>query len=216
MAILFLMKKGIIFLTSTGLSNEKVRKVFVEEIGKAGRDKSVVIITTDSEEKENNKYCQLAFRQLREIGFEKIDFVDLEAEPNKDFSEYDVIYVSGGNTFRLLKFCREANFKKSIDDLLARGGIYIGVSAGSCLMCSTIEMGLWKEKNRDQFGLSDLTAFNFVPFLLFVHYESSHFEVIKDASLDCQYPIRILTDQQAFLVKDGVVNLIGDGEETKL
>jgi len=133
------MKK--IFLTSTGLTNLKVREAILGEIGKM-QSQSVAIITTADDEKENNKYCQLALSQFNELGFKKVDFVDLERTPDYDFLDYGIIYVSGGDTFRLLKFAKEANFRKTLSDLFDRGGVYIGVSAGSYIMCPTIEMSL--------------------------------------------------------------------------
>jgi len=203
-----------ILLTSTGLSNEKVRKKFIEIIGESRG--VVAIITTASEEKENNKYCQLALKQLKEIGFNTIDFVDLETEPDKDFSKYDVIYVSGGTTFRLLKFAGQTNFKKTVQALLDRGGIYIGVSAGSYIMCPTIEMSTWKRDDVNSYGLTDLTALNFVPFLLSVHYEPKHKELIKQGVAQTKYPVKILTDEQALLIIDNQVEFVGDDEEIKL
>ncbi|MDD5750377.1 MAG: Type 1 glutamine amidotransferase-like domain-containing protein [Candidatus Pacebacteria bacterium] len=206
-----------IFLTSTGLTNAKVREAILAEAG-GMKDKSVAIITTADDEKEKGMYCQLALKQFQESGCPKVDFVDLEITADYDFSGYDIIYVSGGSTFRLLKFAKEADFRKSIEGLLKRGGIYIGVSAGSCVMCPSIEISEWKIKaglspDKDRFGLTDLSAFAFVPFLLAVHYEPDYAKVIKENAARANYPVRVLTDEQAFLIKDGKTGLIGEGEE---
>jgi len=203
-----------IFLTSSGLSNKKVMERFVKVVG--GNLGEVAIITTASEEKENNKYCKLAFKQLKEIGFDVVDFIDLEAEPNKDFSKYDVIYVSGGNTFRLLKFARKANFKKTIQELFDRGGIYVGVSAGSYIMCPTIEASTWKNGDVNVVGLKDLIALNFVPFLLSVHYEPKYLEMIKRGASNSKYAVKILTDKQALFIQDSKVQFIGEGNVVEL
>ena len=207
------MKK--IFLTSTGLTNLKVRGVILSEIGEM-QSQPVAIITTADEEKEKNKYCQLALSQFKDFGFESVDFVDLEKTSNYDFSNYGIIYVSGGDTFRLLKFAKKANFKKTINDLFDRGGVYIGVSAGSYIMCPTIEMSLWKHSDRDDFGLADISAFNFVPFLLTAHYIQEYNDIIEEHAGKAKYSTRILTDDQAFFIQDGIARLIGEGEEIKL
>jgi len=203
-----------ILLTSTGLSNEKVRNKFIEIIGE--RRGVMAIITTASEEKENNKYARLALKQLKEIGFNVVDFIDLETEPDKDLSKYNVIYVSGGSTFRLLKFVRRTNFKQSIQALLDRGGVYIGVSAGSYIMCPTIEMATWKRNDVDKHGLTDMTALNFVPFLLSVHYEPKHKGLIKQKTAQTKYSVKILTDEQSLLITDNQVQFVGDDEKIKL
>ncbi len=92
----------------------------------------------------------------------------------------------------------------------------MGVSAGSAIMCPTIEMALWKKPDRDRFGLTDLTALNFVPFLLIVHFEPQFAEIIKKGIANTNYPVKILTDNQALIIKDIKTELIGDGKEIKL
>lgn len=181
------------------------------------KDKLVAIITTADDEKKKGKYCRLAFEQFKEMGCRKIDFVDLEAMPDYDFSRYDIIYVSGGNTFRLLKFAKAVNFKTAIENLLNRGGVYIGVSAGSYIMCPSIEMAEWKpDQDRNYFGVTDFSGFNFVPFLLVAHYRPEYAGIMKSNIMSSKYPVRLLTDEQALLIKNGQTKLVGDGEEITL
>ncbi|QQS22554.1 hypothetical protein IPM19_02885 [bacterium] len=88
------MVKGFIFLTSTGFSSEPVIKRFKGSFLNY-INYSVAIVTTAAEEKENNKYAQLAKEQFVEMGFSHIDFIDLETEPDRDFTQYAIIYVCG-------------------------------------------------------------------------------------------------------------------------
>lgn len=214
---------GIIFLTSAGFSNQKIKEEFLKTVGEAS-NKAAVIITTarEEKEKEQNEYCQLVKRQLEEVGFKRVDFADLEIEPDKDFSFYNVIYVVGGNTFKLLKFAKDADFKQTIENLLARGGVYVGVSAGSGIMCPNIDITEWKIKaglraDKNRFGLTYLTAFHFVPFLLVVHFVSELTDMVKKyIQEETVYPVRVLTDSQALMIKDGQTILIGDGKEIKI
>ena len=77
--------RGVIILTSTGLSAQQVRQAAKKFFGKL-LYKSVAIVTTAAEGKENNKYSRLAESQFKELGFDFIDFVDLENNPETDFS----------------------------------------------------------------------------------------------------------------------------------
>ena len=87
------------------------------------------------------------------------------------------------------------------------------MSAGSYIACPTIEMGSWK-RDKDQHGLDDLTGMNLVSFLLSVHYNREEYrEILAERIPTANHPVRILTDDQAFLVKDGNVTLIGEGPE---
>ena len=131
--------------------------------------------------------------------------------------DYDVIYVQGGDPFYLLEQVKLSGFDKVVKDLVKQGTIYIGVSAGSYIACPTIEMALWKKPRRPRYGLSKKeTAMDLVPFLINANYQPSQGSAIKKGSLTANYPVRILTDKQALLVRDDVVTLVGDKKEIKL
>src|SRR3989344_8699025 len=146
------MDSGILLLTSTGFSSGIVTERF-KVIVSDYKNRTVAIITTAAEEKENNKYSQLAKKQFGEMGFLHIDFVDLETEPDKDFAKYDIIYVCGGNTFKLLKFARKANFQSSVNNLIKRNGVYVGVSAGSIIVSPSINIANEVEPDSNDIGL---------------------------------------------------------------
>lgn len=129
----------------------------------------------------------------------------------------DAVFVEGGSTFYLPKSIRESGFEKVIKELLPKGLIYIGVSAGSYVACPTIEMSTWKHKNKyDYCGITDFTAMGLVPFLLSVHYQPENKELLKEKIPLASLPVRILTDDQAILIKDGKEQLLGNHEEIKL
>jgi len=152
----------------------------------------------------------------RNWDFEEIDIDGkTEAELRKILSNKDLIHIEGGNAFYLLKCVRESGFDKIIKDLLDRGVVYVGSSAGSYLMCPTVEVAAWKE-SRDKFGVTDFTALNMVPFLIKAHYKLGQDDILREKISTASCPVRILTDDQAFLVKDGKAELIGEGEEIKL
>lgn len=77
-------------------------------------------------------------------------------------------------------------------------------------------MAVWKHQDRNRFGLTDLDALNLVPFLISVHYKPEYREVLQQASRNSAYPVKILTDRQALVVKGTAIELIGDPQEIKL
>ena len=54
---------------------------------------------------------------------------------------------------------------------------------------------------------------NLVPFLIKAHYTPDMLEMLKDNVKGLQYPLHIINDDQAIIVKDGKVELIGGGDE---
>ena len=162
-------KKGIIILTSTGLSAEPVRHA-TEKFFDSLPYKSVAIVTTAAEGKANNKYSKLAESQFRELSFDVVDFIDLENNPQADFTKYSVIYVCGGNTFKLLKHAQKANFKDAIIKLLERNGIYIGVSAGAIILSPTIQIAASVAPDPNEVGIRNLEGFGLINFEICPHY----------------------------------------------
>lgn len=203
----FMNKTGTIFITSAGLSSKNVYNKF-KEIADSKNFKKAVIITTASFDKENNEYSQLALSQLKSIGFNLIDFYDFENDGLKDFSVYDIIYVCGGNTFKLMKFAREMNFDKEIILLLKRSGIYIGVSAGSLIIGPSIKIVGEINPDKNEVGLTDFEGFNIVDFVVFPHYSSDIEEEIRAFETKNNIHVERINNSQAILINNGEKTLI--------
>lgn len=198
---------GTLLLTSTGLSSPNVLNKFLEIIDGA-KNKQVAIVTTAAEGKETNKYSQLANKQFVDLGFSIVDFVDLETDPAKDLSMYDVVYVCGGNTFKLLKFARVANFKNSVESLLKKGGVYIGVSAGSIIMGPSVEIANEVRPDPNTVGLSDFTGFGIINTTVMPHYSPEIEEQVKIFENKYNIIIDRIDNSQAILVQEGHKTII--------
>jgi len=158
--------------------------------------------------------------KMLEFGFQ-VEDIDIKGKTkkqlNKKLKGKDIIYVQGGDPYYLLKQVKQSGFDEVVKKLISKGVIYIGASAGSYIACPTIEMALWKKPKRPRYGLkTDEAAMNLVPFLISVHYEPKYKKVIKKCASGTNYPVKILTDYQAILIKNGKAQLVGKGKEIKL
>ncbi len=198
---------GTILLTSTGLYTPNVFNKFKDIRG--NKDfKKVVIITTASSEKEANKYIQSAASELKSSGIDMVDFYDFENDGPRDLSDYDVIYVGGGNTFKLLKFAKEMEFNKTIDSLLKKGGMYIGVSAGSLIVGPSIQIANEVHPDKNEVGITDFTGFNITDLIIFPHYSTDLEEEIKSFEERNDVKIDRIDNSQAILIENGEKFLI--------
>ena len=195
------MREGFLLLTSTGLSAkavaEKMTAVFLDR--KKG---AVAIVTTAAEGKENNKYAKLAREQFSTFGFQRIDFIDLESEPDKDLSCYDVIYVCGGDTFKLLAFAKRTGFGSSIKALLKRGGIYIGVSAGSIIVGS-LAMIAEEVLEESSAYREDPAGLDIIKATILPHYSTDIESRVEAFETKYRVHIERVSDSQALLVRGG-------------
>lgn len=208
-----------LLLTSDGFDGEDVRKEILKVLPKPPPEIKLAHITTASKPEKSTSYVKRDRQAMIKVGFQ-VEDVDIEGKSKTELQyllkDKDVVYVQGGNTFYLLKCIKESGFDDVVKKLIKRGTIYIGVSAGSYIACPTIEMALWDHQDVNIVGLKDLTALNLIPFLLLVHYEPKHKSALEKAVLNAHWPVRILKNNQALLVKDGQTRLVGEGKAIKI
>jgi dipeptidase E len=91
------------------------------------------------------------------------------AREASDLNDYELIIVGGGNTFQLLKQCRERGLLQAIHSRVSQGKAkYLGWSAGANLACPTI-------KTTNDMPIVDpgsLEALGLIPFQVNPHYVS--------------------------------------------
>ena len=192
-----------ILLTSAGM---QVKDAILRILPKLPRKMKLAHIVTAANVEGYKGYIDDDRRLMEQVGFQIAD-LDLVGKNRIELrallGEKDIIYVQGGNTFYLLHHVRESGFDEVIKRLIDRGIIYIGVSAGSIIAGQTIETSVWRDVDRNVVGLSDLTGLGLVPFNIFVHYSPQYKELILREQPKSKWPLRILTDDQALLIRDG-------------
>jgi len=164
------------------------------------------------------KYIEEYFHEMDSSGIDyKLFDIDgkTEEEIYTFFKDRNVIQVNGGNPFFLIKKIKESKFDLILKNLLEKGLYYIGCSAGTYLMTPTLEIAGWK-KSRNRFGIEDFTALGYVPFLIKCHYTNDKKNEILDKINSLKYPLKILRDDQCFLVENDNIQFIGNSEEVVL
>ena len=179
-------------------------------------DSKIVYIITASKKVDDTGYIERHRQKMDELNFSytEIDIAGKnEDELKKALDGHDIVMVEGGNTFYLLKAVRESGFDNVIKELINNGVVYVGSSAGSYITCPSIVMATWSNRGFDRCGITEYSAMNIVPFLIKAHYTPDMLKTLKEKANDLQYPMRVLNDDQAILVRDGEVQLLGGGDE---
>ncbi len=205
-----------LFLTSDGLP-EGLKDIFLEFLGKDPKSMKVAFIPTAAKPEIDKSFVDRVKKELNKMGMEVFE-VDFEEEDQKSLknrlSDCDIIYVNGGNTYYLLDKVRKSGFDKIIGELLDKGKIYVGVSAGSYIACPNIEQAGWKKRDTDRnvVDLDDLTALNLVPFMITAHYNREKYRVaVVDGVAKSKYPVVALRDSQAVQVEGDKYKVVGKG-----
>jgi len=207
-----------ILLTSAGTD---IKEEILKILPKPASELKLAHIITASKSEPDQTYVQKDTQNLEKMGFKVVN-IDIENRTDTELINildgFDVIFVQGGNTFHLLKAIKESGFDKIIKRLINQGVIYIGVSAGSIIFGPSIETsgwkGTWPDKNKVK--LDDLSGLGLVPFNLFVHYEPKWKEAFLAEAKRSKFKTRILTDKQAFLIKNSQITLVGEQPEIVL
>lgn len=216
------MKK--LLLTSKGLTIE-IYKSFSSLLVKKPNDNKVAFITTASYGEYTNNFLLREAKNflvniyskinLKLFGFNNIFEIDLRKENFNSLIEKlknkDIIFINGGNTFYLLYWMRKSRLDKLLPQLLNKGVIYIGLSAGSYICCPTIEQAHWKPQDKNHIKLRDLRGLNYLPFIITAHFKEKYISTIEKNAKNIQYPIVALNDKQAILIKNNKYKIVGEG-----
>ena len=152
-----------IVLTSCGLRNEEFKNRFYKIISKDElSNKKVLYITTAIDgEKDNNKDWVIEeYKTILDLGIDESNITEYKIGNNINIEDFDIIYMMGGNTIYLLDMVRKYNFGEVIKDFINKGKIYIGSSAGSQILGSTISLNAIYEDNF--VNMTDFTALGIV------------------------------------------------------
>lgn len=110
-----------------------------------GRDfagKKAVFIPTAGDPYDNKDFVEADRIALEKYGLDVVE-MDIKNKNEEEIREIidgaDIVLVAGGDTFYLMEKLKESGADKIIKEFVARGGIYIGSSAGSIICCPTIE-----------------------------------------------------------------------------
>ena len=129
-----------LFLISNNLTNA-TKDEFRNFLGKPKATKALFVITAAVPYGLDEKPEWLT-RSIDEISefTELYDEVTLEEGTltPKSLDEYDLVFVSGGNSFYLAYRLAETGFGELLKDYIERGGLYSGGSAGASILMNDI------------------------------------------------------------------------------
>jgi dipeptidase E len=212
--ILDLPMKLVLYSGGTGKDN----KALVREGTELLRHKELPVITFIPVEGDDAahdfKVFQGKFRDLKVGKFQCIP-IDrrLSAKAKKALFSSDAIFLGGGNTYYFLKHLRENKLLPRLRAFVKRGGVLMGLSAGSIVMTPSIMTAAVPvvDSDENEVGLTDLKALGLVPFEFSPHYYRSKVvdRELKDYSKSLPHPIYACKDGQGIVVENGKIRFIG-------
>ena len=211
------------YLSSYHLGNnpEKLKELVNKENAKA----AIILNAADNSEDERRaSYVASQIEELATLGIdsEELDlrnYFNRNQELKAKLSNYDLVWVVGGNSFLLLRAMKQSGFYKLIVPLVKNDTIvYAGFSAGAVVATPTLHgIELIDDKDTAPEGYSKevvWTGLNLVGKSIAPHYKSNHpeseavDEVVK-YFLENGMDYWTLSDGQALIVQDTTSTLVG-------
>jgi dipeptidase E len=194
-----------------------VSDLFAKSMNGQIKGKKLVFIPTASIHEEVTFYVDAGKKALEEQGL-IIDELEISTATKEDISNKlrnsDYIYVTGGNTFFLLKELRRTGTDKFVIEQINSGIPYIGESAGSAILSPNIEY----LKDMDDFesvaNLDSFNSLNLIDFYPLPHYKNFPFEECTEKIMSDHvgkinlYPF---SNTQAILVSGDKVEVLEKG-----
>jgi dipeptidase E len=202
-----------LLLTSTGLNNIKLCSFFVNQFDRLDNKRACLVTTQRTP--DAIFYINEATRELQNFGI-TVDIANISDDIDATkFSNYDIYYSCGGNTFYILDRMRKTGMDTVLMNAIQAGKFYIGVSAGSMIVGPDISLSdAYGEDGSDanDVGLEDLSGFNLIPYYIMPHYEPQYEAVALafQSKITSKQAIIGITDTQALFVTDAESILIGD------
>jgi dipeptidase E len=161
-----------------------------------------------------DSYAASARQRLAAMGYE-MDSAHEVSDPGQAVNAAEVVFVGGGNTFRLLKGLYDFELLRPIRRKVAEGMLYLGSSAGSIVACPTLkttkDMPVVQPPSFDALGL---VSFQISPHYLDPDPRSTHMGETQEERIN-QYieenhaPVVGLREGTMLRVEPGVITLKG-------
>ena len=135
-------------------------------------------------------------------GFRYIDNSQKDGAPEgKKLLEANILVISGGNPFTLLRNLRRSGLDQTIHQFVRQPEFVLsGFSAGSMVLTPTIKTTTVKNRNKNLVGITDLTGLGIINFETFVHHEDKWKKAIQEYEKTSPNEVKKLADDDILVI----------------
>lgn len=188
-------------LSSCDFHNDKARNTMIENLEKPIEQCRLLFIPNEKATLEAIHSEKYYFR-MQEFGFKKENiFVFDYWRPQAFFGlNIDIIYISGGNTFKTIKRIKDCGFDNEMIRYVASGVTYIGGSAGAHIASKNIEHVSSFDSVPDDFN--DFTGLGLFDGVLICHYTEDRKPIYDKLNQQGKYKVYTLADDESLVIND--------------
>ncbi len=188
-----------LILSSCDFRNDKAKQTIIDNLDKPIKQCKLLFIPNEKATAEaihSEKY----YSRMQEFGFVRenisvFDYWNAEQFLNLDI---DIIYISGGNTFKTLQRIKDCGFDNEIIRYVKSGVTYIGGSAGAHIVSANIEHVSAFDSIPD--GMTDFNGLALFDGILICHYTDDRKTIYDKLVEDGKYKVYALTDDESLVI----------------
>lgn len=127
-----------LFLTSMGFYDEHVLNRFLDLVENNKLDKQICFIITAIRKSDRLYHITKTKEIFENVGFSKVDFMDIEYDDPSKLREYPIIVIFGGDPFSLMEQVKKSNTDSILKEL-RNTCLIAGHSSGAAILGKTIK-----------------------------------------------------------------------------
>lgn len=165
------------------------------------------------------RYFNYIKEYFQSLGVSDVLYFDADEEYDESLleqlKECDGLFLSGGNTFYFLKNLQKRNLIPTIQAMVEKGKLLIGLSAGSIMMSKTIKIADYIDENIVE--LETLEALDLVNFEFMPHWEvqQPRLEELVEYSLTNKNTIYTCYDGDGIVLQGDTIEFFGKVNEIR-
>lgn len=188
-----------LILSSCDFRNKKARQTIIDNLDKPLEQYKLLFIPN---EKATVQAIQgeMYYLRIQEFGFARDNILVFDYWNTKRFLnlDIDIIYISGGNTFKTLQRIRDCGFDKEIINYVKSGVVYIGGSAGAHIASLSVEHVANFDSVPD--GYTNFKGLGLFDGISVCHYTSDRKPLYDKLQADGKYKVYALTDDDSLVI----------------
>jgi dipeptidase E len=170
-----------------------------------------------SQSDPQRKYFNYVKEYFQSLGVSDFLYFDADQEYDEtiidELKACDGVFLSGGNTFYFLKNLQERNLIPTIQAMVEKGKLLIGLSAGSIMMSKTIKIADYIDENI--VDLQTVDALDLIDFEFMPHWDvqQPRLEELLEYSLTNQNTIYTCYDGDGIVIQGDSTEFFGKVNE---
>ncbi|MDD4902553.1 MAG: Type 1 glutamine amidotransferase-like domain-containing protein [Patescibacteria group bacterium] len=210
-----------LLLTSAGLTNRSIADALLDLAKKPFAELNLAIIPTAANMEKGDKGWMIDdYFNCKKQGFKLIDIVDISALPQNIWrprlEAADVLLFEGGNSFYLNHWIEKSGLKEILPQMLETR-VYVGISAGSMVVCKNLDLSTSEKLYYDAPSEFDKNeGLGYIDILIRPHLNSPDFPNVnmgKLTELAQEYPEEFyaIDDNSAIKINGDEIAVVSEG-----